>query len=261
MSHKTTFPNGIAIKEITTPTALADYGKIYTKTDNSLYFQDGAGVEHKLSIIGQASAEMYFNENAVATVIETADTPVMLRNLTAGKLNNFTYTAGSTGAITGYADGSGVVEVAAAGHGLSTGDIISIRGTTNYNGIWEITYIDDNNLAIPATWVADDGASDWDEGDYVTAGASTDGEYTLDFALSGAESGAAGSNIKIQTVVNDSLCTKCINERKFSTNDRGNLVGTAEVDVVAGDRVAFVIVSDGTNDFTFKYGNFNMHRI
>jgi len=32
--------------EVTTPTAVANYGKIYPKSDNRLYFQDGAGTEH-----------------------------------------------------------------------------------------------------------------------------------------------------------------------------------------------------------------------
>ncbi|MFC1658221.1 NosD domain-containing protein [Candidatus Omnitrophota bacterium] len=36
------------LKETTTPTADTDYGKIYTKNDNKLYFQDGAGSEHAL---------------------------------------------------------------------------------------------------------------------------------------------------------------------------------------------------------------------
>lgn len=39
-------PNGIfRFQEITTPAALADYGTLYTKADNMLYFQDGAGTE------------------------------------------------------------------------------------------------------------------------------------------------------------------------------------------------------------------------
>jgi hypothetical protein len=36
--------------EITTPTARANYGKLYCKSDNALYFQDGAGVEHTVTI-------------------------------------------------------------------------------------------------------------------------------------------------------------------------------------------------------------------
>ena len=38
----------LILKEITTPTADTNYGKVYTKTDNKLYFQDGAGTEHEL---------------------------------------------------------------------------------------------------------------------------------------------------------------------------------------------------------------------
>ena len=39
----------LMIKETSTPTADTNYGKIYTKTDNKLYFQDGAGSEHEIS--------------------------------------------------------------------------------------------------------------------------------------------------------------------------------------------------------------------
>ena len=39
----------LTIKETTTPTADTNYGKVYTKADNKLYFQDGAGVEHEIA--------------------------------------------------------------------------------------------------------------------------------------------------------------------------------------------------------------------
>ena len=41
----------LTLKETTTPTADADYGKIYCKSDNKLYFQDGAGTEHEISLV------------------------------------------------------------------------------------------------------------------------------------------------------------------------------------------------------------------
>ena len=41
----------LVLKEITTPTADANYGKIYTKSDNKLYFQDGAGTEHEIQFV------------------------------------------------------------------------------------------------------------------------------------------------------------------------------------------------------------------
>ena len=45
-----TLENGVlCIKETTTPVADTNYGKIYTKSDNKLYFQDGGGSENALS--------------------------------------------------------------------------------------------------------------------------------------------------------------------------------------------------------------------
>jgi len=41
----------IELDEITTPTAVADHGKVYTKNDNKLYFQDGAGAEHEIAFV------------------------------------------------------------------------------------------------------------------------------------------------------------------------------------------------------------------
>ena len=43
-----TFDDEVTIKEITTPTPVVGYCKIYTKADNVMYFQDGAGVEHAI---------------------------------------------------------------------------------------------------------------------------------------------------------------------------------------------------------------------
>jgi hypothetical protein len=41
----------LRLTEISTPTATADHGKIYTKSDNKLYFQDGAGTEHEIAFV------------------------------------------------------------------------------------------------------------------------------------------------------------------------------------------------------------------
>jgi hypothetical protein len=40
----------VGLPEITTPTAVPDFGTIYYKADNKAYFQDGAGVEHEVII-------------------------------------------------------------------------------------------------------------------------------------------------------------------------------------------------------------------
>ena len=48
-SGATVHCTSVTLKETTTPTALADHGKVYTKNDNKLYFQDGAGTEHEIA--------------------------------------------------------------------------------------------------------------------------------------------------------------------------------------------------------------------
>jgi len=44
-------PTVIKLEEVSTPDAIADIGQVYTKTDNKLYFQDGAGVEHEIAFV------------------------------------------------------------------------------------------------------------------------------------------------------------------------------------------------------------------
>jgi hypothetical protein len=41
----------LGMKETSTPTADTNYGKLYTKNDNKLYFQDGAGTEHEVAYV------------------------------------------------------------------------------------------------------------------------------------------------------------------------------------------------------------------
>lgn len=210
------------------------------------------------------SAEMYFDNNSTAQVIETANTPIMLRNMTVGELTGWTYHQGTTAGITIFADYSGTVAgtvlVTSAAHGLVTGDIISIRGTTSYNGVFAITKVSDSTFYITDTWVADDGASDWDQGDYLLAGVSSAGDYSMVFNVSGTP-GGAGVTVKMQAVINSTLCTKCIGNRKFANNDLGNLVSASTLVIAVGDRLALVVESDSTANMLFKYGNISIHRI
>ena len=69
----------VSLKETTTPTARPDYGKIYTKSDNIMYFQDGAGIEHAIGVLDTNYGGAYIFNNSTPTVIETANTPIALR--------------------------------------------------------------------------------------------------------------------------------------------------------------------------------------
>ena len=48
---KNTVGGCIHFKEGNIPTAITSYGAIYTKGDNKLYFQDGAGTEHEVAFV------------------------------------------------------------------------------------------------------------------------------------------------------------------------------------------------------------------
>ena len=63
---------------------------------------------------------------------------------------------------------TGTVKATSNTHGLATGDIITISGTTNYNGTFVITKIDANDFYFTDTWVANDGASILQKVDYLT---------------------------------------------------------------------------------------------
>jgi hypothetical protein len=255
--------NGVfRVAETTTPTAQANYGAYYTKSDNIPYFQDGAGNEKALATSDANYGSMYLDDNSTATTIETAGTPIMLRNWTAGSnLSNWTFDAGSTGAITAYSDGTTVTNVASAGHGLSTGDIISIRGTTNYNGVHEITYINASSFSIAVAFAGDDGASDWDQGSYIEAGTGAAGTYGVEWSMSSSEQGAAGSTVDFVIYKNDTAQTEGALSRKFSNNDVGAMGSGCIITIADGDIVSLTASSSGTNTITNQYGNIRVRRL
>jgi hypothetical protein len=247
----------LTIKETTTPTADANYAKIYSKTDNKAYFQDGAGTEHTISFTDDHYGEMYLNANGNPTTIETANTPIALREFTAGDVSGFTFDAGSTAAITAYADYSGTVAgtvLATSAHGLTTGDWISIRGTTNYNGIFQITVVDGTHFYFTDTWVADDGASDFDEPSHLVAGTGTAGEYSLSWDMSSNEGGGAGSTFTFVAYINGTAQPSPTVQRKFANNDVGAYGGCGILTVADGDWIYLTASSDGVNTITNAYG-------
>jgi len=64
--------------------------------------------------------------------------------------------------ISAFADAGGGVAATSAAHGLSIGDTITISGTTNYNGTFTVTAVDDaNTFDFNDTYVADDGVGMW----------------------------------------------------------------------------------------------------
>lgn len=69
----------------------------------------------------------------------------------------------SGGYVTAYADtgDSTHVTVTSNGHGMSNGDTVYLRGTANYKGAYTVSSVTTNTFDIVATWVSNDGASNW----------------------------------------------------------------------------------------------------
>ena len=207
--------------------------------------------------------EMYIYNNSNVTVIETADTPIALRQISEGLNSGFIFHAGSTGAITAYADYSGTVAgtvlVTDVGHGLATGDIITIRGSTNYNGIFAVTVVSVDTFYITDTWVADDGASDWDQGASLTAQPGAAGIYTSTWQMTTAPAGAC--RVLFKANINITPQDKSSAGRELAINDEDNNSSTCLLDVSEGDIIWLSAQSDATTDITNGYGNINIERI
>ncbi|HDY86031.1 hypothetical protein LCGC14_0955490 [marine sediment metagenome] len=71
----------IELPEITTPSAVSGSGKLYTKSNNELFFQDGNGAEHLLH--GDAFGNIWFHSTSTASVtISTEDSLTLIDSFT-----------------------------------------------------------------------------------------------------------------------------------------------------------------------------------
>ena len=121
----------LELLETTTPAAVSGSSKFYTKTDDKLYHQDGAGAEHELGDVDVLHGEFFVNGNGTATTITDGGAgkkDVALELGASDHLKDFTFQAGSNGVIGNTADNSTVLRITDTGHGLVSGDIVTING-------------------------------------------------------------------------------------------------------------------------------------
>ena len=208
-------------------------------------------------------ADIHIHGNAVATVINTANIPHLVQGLFSAEFaEGFTFSAGSTGAITAFADaGGGKVTVTSASHTLTDGGIVSISGTTSYNGIFAVSDVAGNDFNITDTWVADDGTGNFYEGDNLVVNAGAEGIYKIDFHSHGV-SASANKTFECEIYKNTTIQEVAEAKRRFASNDTGVMGGGGIISVNAGDILTFAIfgITDTTN-FTFEHLNIAMHNI
>lgn len=206
---------------------------------------------------------MHCHENTTASVIDAANQWHLLYVASEFEIddviNGCTFVDGATGAITAFADGGGgLVTATSENHGLSVGDAVSITGTTNYNGVWEVMTVGDvNTFEFTDTWVADDGTGTF------TRGASLVVTVAANYALDWHCSFTPGSNndeiamvpyygfssgVAQQVVGCETHATGAQSTKYASSGASDNIA------IAAGGRIYFGIKNkSGAGNPTFRY--------
>lgn len=214
-----------------------------------------------------AGYSSYFGEialidNSNATTINAADQWHALNgDIVTGLVNGFTYAAGSTGAIASTADaGGGDVTINDVAHGLSAGDFISINGTTDYNGIFEVQTAATDSFTITDTWTSDQSGY-WQKGSSLTCDVGSAGTYRGMWNAVGI-SATTGHVFDFTPVVNTTVSTKAKSRRKFSNTDYGAFGGGGLMVFAEGDVIQFLVMNVGASgNLTIRTLDLNIVKI
>lgn len=224
-------------------------------------FLDG-GDRNDVSMVGLGLyAEAHISGGGAITV-DTFNEWQAVTGFVVDHSSGITFNAGSTGAITVYANpGGGQVTVTSAGHGLSNGDIITITGSTNYNDIYEISnVIAPNTFEITAAFLGDDAAGTWRNGsNFVIIAA---GIYLFTWQIS-ASSAAVNKIFTFTLSLDAAIELAGLQRRKFATGgDVGAVAGSFIIDASVGEIVTFNLMNEtDANNITIEQATMNLHRI
>ena len=211
-------------------------------------------------------AEMYMYENSTITPIDTVNVyHGVVKSFVAGLLSGWTFIAGINGAITAFANYggtvSGTVKATCNNHGLSTGEIVTIAGTTNYNGTYKVTKIDANNFYFTATWVATN-TGNFYRGSALKAGVGSAGIYKAMFSCS-ADSVSNDTLFKFELNVNQNPADNIVSERYFRQGaDYSTVPSSGLLTIAEGDYVWLSCKNKTDNsDIYFRHGNISLIKI
>ena len=178
-----------------------------------------------------------------------------------GFTHGFTYTAGSTGVIASIADaGGGDVTINDVAHGLLAGAYITINGTTDYNGIYEVQTASTDSFTITATWTSDQ-TGYWQQGASLTCNIGSGGIYRGQWSSSGISQTNAHV-FDFTPCINDTISAKAKARRKFSNADYGSFSGCGLMNIAEGDVIQFLIQNiTGAGDVTIRTLDLNIVKI
>lgn len=261
------YANNFRMPETTTPTPVPDYGVVYFKSDNMLYFQDGAGTERVIGLGSSDYGEMgnVFGSDA-PEIIPSADEWCALHhaNITgsAPHLNSgFTFVAGFDGSgTTTTAQAGASINIADTAHGLADGDIVTIQ-SANHVGVGTVltTGVTDNanNFEVDISYVADE-AITWQMGSYLLV--ATSGTYRGAWNASFYQSTNNTKTTIVTPFISTTSNTKATAQRLLTNNtDIGSIGGNTLAEVTAGDRIWFAVKTTVAQTLTFTIRNASIH--
>jgi hypothetical protein len=217
------------------------------------------------AILGSSNfhGEMYEFENAVITTINTQNADHAVNNFMTGTLYGFTFVNGLAGSgnITDYGGTvAGTVALADAAHGLTTGDYIAVTGTTNYNGVYEITTINGDSFYFTAIYIGNE-AGTWDMGSYLLVDSGSDAVYKVSMTNT-SFSASANNTFKFSIYLNDASTNNIVCSNKYGSTDYTPMPSSGLLTLVAGDRIWLAVQNQtGTANITIRHANVNLSKV
>ena len=254
----------LGLHETTTPTALADYGKIYTKSDNELYFQDGGGTEHVVDLSASDYGEMgnVYGSSATEVLHSANEWHAMFHANITGSVphlnSGFSFVAGKEGSgTTTTAGGGDSINIADAAHGLLDGDIVTVQSDSHDDTMAVVNVIDAGNFRIKLVYAADE-AITWQMGSYLLVG--TTGVYRGMWKTAFSQSLNNTQTTAMTPFVNLVMSTKATGIRLLTNNtDSGSMVGNGIMSFTAGDRIWFAAQTTAAQTLTHLVYNVSIH--
>ena len=205
--------------------------------------------------------EMYTISGGEIEVVTQNVWEAVILNVSQGELNGFTYDAGGSGGIDSVADaGLGDITVTTPdAHGLSIGDYITITGSTDYDGIYEIKTVPSGTTYTVTKAFTETRTGSWIQGASLTA------TKTATYRGMWSACGTAANNgdvLHFSPCKNTTVASKAIGKRKFSNVDVGSFSGCAIMSVTVGDVIFFCVKNtSGTGNITISDRDMNLVEI
>lgn len=211
-------------------------------------------------------AGMYRHESDEVTEIQEVNDWHLVNGCAEGESGGgWTYHAGGRLALTAQANnGDGKTLITCAGHGLVDGDVISISGTTSYDGVWVVEQVTPpDTFVINTLWVADEGVKTGEHGSHFQATTEAAiGKYLVTYSMS-VKPGTPNCVLEASTFSNATQCMKCESQTKLGAGtDYQNVAGQSIIDVALNDILSFAVRNlTDAGDFLIRNGNLTAVRI